>query len=153
MENKTHKELRELVMEKFGSMRVFAESAGLDFNQVNGFLYRDDDNISEEEQKRIAAMWSIAEGTKKMTDKKQLVEEEWLAIKLGIQRVHGNVKELARTNDNWSQSALQSLVNGRTKKKSQRVVDLINELISSMETAALNEFESKALSILQKSIS
>lgn len=143
----THKELREYVNEKFGSMRIFAESTGQDHGVVNAFLYRSDDNVTEEEKKRIQAMYSLAFNCEPMIDKTKLTDDEKAAIKICMFKAYSNVKEAANDVEELTYFSAREISVQNVSRKTKGVRALVRRLKTKLgeKEQQLNKFELAAL--------
>jgi len=122
---KNHKDLREFIVKKFGNLRKFLDAAGLPYDTTRKFMHRSYAPISEDEQKKITAMYHLAENINPGIDKDELTEEEIKAIRVCIWNVYGGTKPMSLLNRDWGESAASNLVNGRLKRRSPRVKELM----------------------------
>jgi len=148
---KNHKDLREFIVEKFGNLRKFLDAAGLPYETTRKFMHRSYKPISEDEQKKITAMFHLAENINPSTDRYKLTEEEIKAIRVCIWNVYGGTKPMSLLNREWGESAVSNLVNGRLERKSYRVYELMLLLVDKANPNASDDVE-KAINILKESI-
>ena len=153
---KQHIDLKKFITEKFGTIKKFADLSGLDYNGTKEFLNRDYESITEAERGRIESMRSLAEGLAVTNTADELTLDQCKAIKEAIRIIHGSVKAMGETHLDWSLSSLNDLTNGRRKRRSRRVVELVTELSKAMdkkmEMVGASDWELNISAQLQKII-
>lgn len=147
--NETHESLRNFVKSKFGSMRAFADVSGIKFSQINGFLYRDDENISEQEQKKITASYELA----KSLDPAEpiITEDEKEAIKLLYEKFYGSCKVMSEKME-LNHGDVSKVVFGVYLRKNEFVKKVIDHLIDVSKTwKDVSRLQKQAEKVLTKS--
>lgn len=150
----THKELKDSIVEKFGTIKKFTDLAGLSYDSQKEFLNRNYETITEDEQARINDVMKLSEQLEVKPTSSELTDSDRDVLKQSIKSVYGSVKKLSEVNKDWSLSSLNDLTNGRRKRRSKRVIELAKSLAHEMkekeQRGGLSDFEFNLSIQLQK---
>jgi hypothetical protein len=122
----THKELKDKIIEKFGTMYRCSFLLGDPYPQkLNSFLNRPDHNITPEEQERINQLYERIKVLRE--PQKDLTDLEIASLKYAVLVLYDSETILTREL-NWSKSGMNDLLNGRRRYKSDRTLELMHRL-------------------------
>jgi len=117
--------LKEAIVQKYGSVNRFCQLVGLQSTDMYGYLNRQPSNpVTLEEIRQL-----YEKTPNRLINRVEVTLEERKLIRASIYNNYHNLSEFARQHPRYSQSWLSILINGKMKRKTPKVKQLL-ELLS-----------------------
>ena len=124
-----HKELKQKIVDKFGSVGRFVRVAELDKNSVRAILARSDNNINDKKKRELDDFLKIVKRTSaSKVAPDEISEDDRAAINLIIVNQFGDVQNFCYKNPQFSTTTVYQIIDGLRKRKTEIVQNLMDVL-------------------------
>lgn len=134
----TTKQIRRMIVSKFGTITMFTHLAGMEYQNFMNFL-RSAENIEEKVEQGKEELKQLKESLRKTAviinrinvepeDQNLLTAQHRAAIRQAIRKNYNTVKEFCEENKEFNDSSVNTIIGGGTKKLTPLAVKIMERL-------------------------